>query len=373
MQKILALLVVGVLLGSLAASGLAVPLCSYTPPESRFGALDFGFSYRSFDDQYRDNRSNTIGGSFVLDFTNLFDSPSYGYNARASARLSYNQGELSYSGFGTGNYQLYWEKGDIFGFGGTVLRLSSAYKNPGLNVITGSGYGRFRDVTPLAKAMRIGEILLEMKSITKPLPDETLLAIAQEIGRQLEYEKFEQLVQKVAELIEKTGLVAARKLGAVELLRIEETIKAVGDKRLCGWDIRAGLGYEVSDPLGGPPDFLTRAELNYATAPSPAGQFLAKLEFNSSFEFMENYSVTGLVSYSHRISPALSYTASYAFLRLQQPAVESQPLDIHALELKLLFTGGAGWSLTANLSLQRASDYEDWVKEFSLSASYSVF
>lgn len=373
MRKILALLVAGVLLAGLAVSGRAVPLCSYLPPESRFGALDLGFSYRSFDDQYRDNRSNTIGGSFALDFTNLFDSPSYGYNARANARLSYNQGEVSYSGLGTGNYQLYWEKGDIFGFGGAVLRLSSAYKAPGLNVITGSGYGRFRDVTPLAKAIRIGELLLEMKSISKPLPDETLLAIAQEIGRRVEYEKLEQLVQKVAELIEKTGLVAAGKLGAVELLRIEETIEATGDKRLCGWDLRAGLGYEVSDPLGGPPDFLTQAELNYAAAPSPASQLLAKLEFISSFEFMENYSISGLMSYSQRLSPNLSYTASYAFLRLQQPAIESQPLDIHALELKLLFTGGAGWALTANLSLQRASDYEDWVKEFSLSASYSVF
>jgi hypothetical protein len=373
MRKVLALLIAGVLLGGLAAGGLAVPLCSYTPPESRYGALDLGFSYRSFDDQYRDNRSNTIGGSFVLDFMNLFDSASYGYNARANARLSYNQGEMSYSGLGTGNYQLYWEKGDIFGFGGAVLRLSSAYRAPGVNIITGSGYGRFRDVTPLAKAMRIGGMLLEMKSLKGPLPDEALLAIAQEIGRQVEYEKLEQLVQKVAELIEKTGLVAAGKLGAVELLRIEEAIKAAGDKRLCGWDIRAGLGYEVSDPLGGPPDFLTRAELNYATAPSLDSQLLAKLELNSSFEFMENYSISGLVSYSQRVSPTLSYTASYAFLRLQQPGAAPQPLDIHALELKLLFTGGAGWSLTADLSLQRASDYEDWVKEFSLSASYSVF
>ncbi len=221
--------------------------------------------------------------------------------------------------------------------------------------------------------MRIGELLLEMKSLKGQLPDETLLAIAQEIGRKLEYEAVEQLVQKVAELIEGTGLVAAGKLGAVELLRIEETITSVGDKRLCGWDIRAGLGYEVSDPMGGPPDFLTQAELNYAVAPSPDGQFLAKLEFNSSFEFMENYSLSGLVSYSHRASPNLSYTASYAFLRFQQPALEPQPLDIHALDLKLLFKGGAGWSLTAGLSLQRASDYEDWVKEFSLSASYNVF
>lgn len=372
MRRILALLVAGLLVAGSAVSGPAVPLCNYVPPESRYMTLNLGFNYRSFDDQYRESRSNTIGGSFALDFTSLFDSTPYGYNGRASARLSYNQGELSYSGFGSGSYQLFWERGDLFGFGSAILRLSSAYKSPGLNVITGSGYGRFRDVTPLAKALQIGELLLEMKSLKGALPDETLLAVAREIGRQIEYEEIAQLVQEVARLIEETGLVTAGKLGAVELLGIQEAIKAVGDKRLCGWDLRAGLGYEVSDPFGGPPDFLTQAELNYAAAPSPDAQLLAKLEFSSSFEFLENYSLSGLVSYTRQASRALGYTASYAFLRFHQPAREPQPLDIHLLELRILFKGETGWSLAADLSLQRASDFEDWVKEFSLTASYTV-
>jgi len=367
------LLLVGLLLGTVAVGGLAIPLCNYTPPESRFTTLGLSFDYRFFDDQYRDNRNNLTSGSFALGFINLFDSASYGYNISLDAKIGYNQGGLSYSGIGSGSYQMYLEEGDLFGFGSAVLRASSAYENFGLNVITGSGYGRFRDVTPLAKAMKIGDLLLEMGSITGPLPDETLTAVAQEIGRRIEYEELEQLVSKVAELIEGTGLVTAEggKLGAVELLRIAELIEAVGDKRLCGFDFRGGLGYEVIDPMGGPQDFLTFAGFNYAFASDPSTQFLVKLDFTSSFEIFENYSLSGLATYAYRVSPALSYTASYTFLRTKQPAEE--PIDNHLLDLKALFHLGAGWSLTADFSLKWEKGYEEWTKEFSITANYNLF
>jgi hypothetical protein len=367
------LLLVGFLLSSLTVGGLAIPICSYTSPESRYTTLGLSFNYRFFDDQYRDNRNNMTSGSLALDFTNLFDSASYGYNVGVNTKISYNRGELSYSGISSGSYQMYLTEGDLFGFGSAVLRASSAYENPGLNVITGSGYGRFRDVTPLAKAMRIEETLLEMGSITGPLPDGTLTAIAQEIGRRIEYEEIERLVEKVAELIEGTGLVTAEegKLGAVELLRIAELIEVVGDKRLCGFDFRGGLGYEVIDPMGGPQDFLAFAGFNYAFASDPNTQFLVKLDFTSSFEIFENYSLSGLATYAYRASPTLSYAASYTFLRTKQPTEE--PIDSHLLDLKALFQAGAGWSLTADFSLKWESDWEEWSKEFSITANYTVF
>jgi hypothetical protein len=371
MRKVLALCVAGLLLGGLAIGGLAVPLCSYTQPESRYTSLNLALTYRFFDDQYRDNRGNITTGSVALDYIKLFDSSSYGYNSSANFKVSYNEGALSYSGIGSGSYQMYADGRDLFGFGSLVLRSSTAYKNLGLNAITGAGYGRFRDVTPLAKAMRIGEMLLGMKSISKALPDETLMAIAQEIGKRIEYEKLEQLVQKVAGLIEKTGLVTAGKLGALELLRIEEAIVAVGDERLCGWDIRAGVGYEVFDPLGHAQDFLAFAGANYAAAPSPSAQLLAKVDFSSSFEVLENYSLSAVLSYFHRAGPALSYTFSYSFLRLKQPAEAA--VDSQAVDLKALFQVSGGWNVSAGLSLKWESGYEDWAKEFSITANYTVF
>ena len=373
MRRFPILLLVGLLLSTIAVGGLAVPLCSYTPPESRFMTLGLGFDYRFFDDRYHDNRNNMASGSLALDFISLFDSASYGYNIAVNTKIAYNRGESSYSGIGSGSYRMYLTEGDLFGFGSAVLRVSSAYKNLGLSVVTGSGYGRFRDVTPLAKAMRIGDLLVEMGSLSGPLPDETLIAIAQEIGRRIEYEEIEQLVEKVAELIEGTGLVTTEggKLGAVELLRIAELIEAVGDKRLCGFDFRGGLGYEVIDPLGGPQDFLTFAGGNYAFASDPNAQFLVKLDFTSSFEIFENYSLSGLATYAYRVSPALSCSASYALLRTKQPTEE--PVDSHSLDLRALFHPDAGWGLTADFSLKWESGYDEWSKEFSITANYTLF
>jgi hypothetical protein len=371
MRRVLALLVVGMLVGGVALGGSAAPLCSYAPPESRYMTLGLGFDYRLFDDQYRDNRANITAGSFSLDFARLFDSASYGYSSSANVKASYNNGVLSYSGISSGSYQMYLREGDLFGFGSVVLRGSSAYKNPGLNAITGSGYGRFRDVTPLAKAMRIGEILLEMKSLTKPLADDTLIAVAQEIGKRVELEKIEQLVQSIAGLIEKTGLVAAGKLGAVELLRIEETIEAVGDERLCGWDLRGGLGYEVLDPLGQAQDFLVFAGANYARTRNPNRQFLAKIDFSSSFKFLEDYSLSALLSYTLRASATLIYALTHTILRTKQPAEE--PVDSQLFDLKALFQASGGWNLTADFSLKWESGYQHWAKEFSITANYTVF
>lgn len=373
MRKIAALLIMGTLLVSPSFVGVAIPLCSYTLPESRYTAFDLSLDYRFLDDRYHDDHSNVNSGSLTLDLINLFDSASYGYDVTIDAKISYNMGELAYDGIGSGSYRMYLAEGELFGFGSAVLRASSTYKNPGINAVTGSGYGRFRDVTPLAKAMKIEETLLDEGSITDPLPDETLTAIAQETGGWIEYADVKELVQNVAELIEGTRLVTSEdgKLGAVEILWIEELIKEVGYRRLCGWDVRGGLGYEVMDPQGGPRDFLALAGFNYAAAPNPNAQFRVKLDFTSSFEIFENYSLNGLAIYNHRASPTLRYSASYAFLRTTQPMEEA--IDSHTINLRAIFQAGGGWSLTADFSLKWENGYEQWSKEVSITANYTVF
>lgn len=374
MRKFSILLLVGLLLGGLAVSGLAIPLCSYTLPKSHYSALDLMLDYRSFDDQYHDNHSNVNSGSLSASFIDLRDSASYGMDLALDVRVGYNSGELSYDGLGSGSYRMYPAEGDLFGFGSAIVHLSSAFKGPGVSAITGSGYGRFRDVTPLAKALKIGNVLLEMGSLTGPLPDETLTAIAQEIGKRVEYPSTDELIAKIAELVEGTGLVAAEsgKLGASAVLKIAELIEEAGYRRLCGWDVRGGIGYELIDPLGGPQDFLAFAGLNYALATAPDIQVLFKLDFTSSFKIFEEYSLSGLATYIYRVNPTMSYSASYTFLRTKG-AADEEPVDSHTLGLEAVLHLSTGWSLTADFNLKWESDYEEWSKELSLTANYSLF
>ncbi|MFQ6117725.1 MAG: hypothetical protein ACE5LQ_05595, partial [Candidatus Bipolaricaulia bacterium] len=70
-------------------------------------------------------------------------------------------------------------------------------------------------------------------------------------------------------------------------------------------------------------------------------------------------------------SPSLSYSASYTFL--QTKGVGEKPLDSYALGLEAAFQASGGWSMTADFSLKWESDYEQWSKELSITANYSLF
>jgi hypothetical protein len=366
MRRTFVLLVCFVVIGNWA---FGVEICDYLPPESRYASLDISLGYRFFDDQFADDRYNVNTGDLGVDFTSLFDSVSYGYNLGVDAKASYTKDGITYGAIGSGNYQMYLAEGDLFGFGGITLRASTLYKAIGVNVVSGSGYGRFRDVTPLAKTMKIEDMLLDMGSLTQPLPDETLQAVAVEIGRRIEYPDIKELVKKVAEIIEATGLVVEAKLGAVELLRIEEIILQIGDSRLCGWDVRGGLGYEVVDPWHGERDFITFAAFNYALPPNPWSQFLVKLDFSSSFEIFDNYSLSGLATYTHRLSPDTDLNLSYSFLRNKPP--EQQPLDSHTFNVGVVLGGDI--NLAAGLSLKLETGYDEWAKELRITVNYTVF
>ncbi len=371
------ILVLVLLMALLAVSGtigtaLAIPLCNYTPAESRYASLTASLNFRYFDDQYRDT-PDVSSGTLTLNYTSLFDSADSGYDSRVDAKVSYNDGEVAYSGVGSGSYRMYLDPGDLFAFGSAVLYLSSDYTSPGLSVVSGTGYGRFRDVTPLAKAIKVSETLLEMGSLSAALDDETLLAIAQEIGKRAEYPDIKDLVHKVIELINATGLVATEtgELGPVEALRIEEIIQAVGDLRLCGWDVRAGIGYEVLNPYGEPQEFLKFAGANYAIAPDIHSQFLARLDFTSPLMSFASYTLTVAADYTYRINSELTFAAGHTFLRTKP--VGEEPMDVQVIDFKGIYTGGANWTLTAELAFRWETGFEEWTKEFTITVDYTIF
>ncbi len=369
-------LIIAVLLAGWAFSGLgwALPLCNYIPPESHYSTMRIGINYRYFDDQYRDDRANISTGTLAVSYTTLFDSATSGYDGKVDTKISYNNGTLAYGAVGSGSYRMYLAQGDLFAFGSTVLRASSDYASPGLSVVSGTGYGHFRDVTPLAKAMRISEMLLGMGSISAGLDDDTLLAIAQEIDRRAEYPDIKDLVQKVIELINATGLVTTEtgELGPVEALRIEEIIEETGYLRLCGWDVRAGIGYEVLSPYGEPGDFLKFAGLNYAIAPEVHSQFLAKVDFTSPLMDFESYMISAVADYTYRINPRMTFAASHTFLRTKLPG-QDEPVDAQLIDLRGTFHGEAGWTLTTELVLRWETGFEEWTKELTVAVSYTVF
>lgn len=347
------------------------PLCGYTPPRSEFRDLKLSANYRYYNDQFRDNRDNVNSGSLRASFSRLLDAPAFGLSQQANLKLDLTRDTLSYQADGAMNVRAYLEQTNFFGFVGAEAQGATTFISPGLRVSAGLGYGRFKDVTALSKALKIQERLLGLKALAAPLPAAVLFELADTIGRRVEFPDLASLVQRLEEIIEASGFVSQGQLGAVALLRIEEIVNETADEKLCGWELRFGMGYELLDSQGGSRDWLTLASFEYALAPAPRSQFKSSLRFSSSLALLEDYVLIAQANYAFRISESIDAQASYNFVRTQLKT--RTPLDIQSIDLRLTFQVQANLNLAIQLEFTLASDFEEWTQGLTITANYDLF
>lgn len=347
------------------------PLCGYTPPRSEFRDLKLSANYRYYNDQFTDNRDNVNSGSLRASFSRLLDAPAFGLSQQVNLKLDLTRDTLNYQADGAMSLRAYLEQTNFFGFVGTEAQGATTFINPGLRISAGLGYGRFKDVTALSKALKIQERLLALKAISAPLSTTVLFELADVIGRRVEFPDLASLVQRLEEIIEAKGGVPQGQLGAVALLRIEEIITETADEKLCGWELRLGVGYELLDPYKGTRDWLTLASFEYALAPAPRSQFKSSLRFSSSLALLEDYVLIAQTNYAFRISETIDAQAAYTFVRTQIKARAS--LDIQSLDLRLTFQVQANLNLAVQFEFTLASDFEEWTQGLTITANYDLF
>jgi hypothetical protein len=347
------------------------PLCGYTPPRSEFRDLKLSANYRYYNDQFKDDRDNVNSGSLRASFARFLDAPSFGLSQQANLKLDMTKEAFNYQAEGSVNWRAYVEQTNFFGFAGMESQGATVFKNPGVRASAGVGYGRFKDVTALSKALKIQERLVGLKALSAPLPADALFELADTIGRRLEFSDVASLVQRLEEVIEASGFVPQGQLGAIALLRIEEIVNETADEKLCGWELRLGGGYELLDPQGGNRDWLTLASFEYALAPAPRSQFKSSFRFSSSLALLEDYVLVAQASYSFRISETIDTQTSYNFVRTK-PNMRS-PLDIQSIDLRLTFQVQANLNLALQLEFTLASDFEEWTQGLTITANYDLF
>ncbi|MBT5714556.1 hypothetical protein HOI71_26145, partial [Candidatus Poribacteria bacterium] len=118
--------------------------------------------------------------------------------------------------------------------------------------VLGVGFGRFINATPLAKAVRMEEWLLESGLLLDDLPAETLIELAQVIQREGEFrdrhgETYRQDWYAAMEVsIRDSGMLIPPKLDAMALLRMDEVLgrERIFD-RFFGWELSAGASRQV--------------------------------------------------------------------------------------------------------------------------------
>jgi hypothetical protein len=212
-------------------------------------------------------------------------------------------------------------------------------------------------------------MLLDLGALEGPLTDETLQALAQELGR-----NDLSLADKITDLeklIEGTRLVAGGSLGARALLQMEEIITSQEEARLCGWEIRITIGLKVSD--------LSRPQLsealvvnwNYALVPDPVSQWVASARLDSDSKLLAHYSLQASVNYGRRIRDNWRVRVDYTFTR--DRSAPSAALDRHRLSGTMILQLSPGLSLTVSGGLIYETGYERPASNLAVQFSYDIF
>ena len=359
--------ILGVLFIGVVAFGAPLSLCDYHSPQTSLTDLKLSMSYRYFDNPAMAG-VEVNSGKIGLDYSQLFDSPDYGFTLSGNGSIDLDNFAIAGGlGQGSGTFRYYLsEDMPIFGFGGADASYALGQTKPGLSVSVGVGYGRFSDVTPLAKAMNIQKDLLKLGAISDPLSDDTLMAIAEEIGKRVEYPTIKDLVAAIEPIIEQTAGVT---LGARALLTVEDDILATGDQASCGWALQAGLGYELIDAYGGAQDVLVTISGDASLAPAPGSQLTLHGTFYGPFDIAAENTLNVTASYDYALKEDVNLIINYQLQRVQ-PLGRSVS-DSQSVTASVAFNiGGANVALQAGLS--KGVGATDWSKELTISAGMDL-
>lgn len=364
-------LALSILLGGVAS---AMPLCDYRSPRTDLSNLGMSFSYHYRNDPYSLAVQDVNTGELKVDYTRLFDSPDFGFNASVNSDITISLPDVFTSETDAeGSLKLYLAPNSpFFGFAGGEGKTSSSYEQVGLTARAGMGYGRFTDVTPLAKAMKIDAVLVERGSLSGPSHPRDVEAMAYEIDSEASYATLADLLSVLAEILDAAGQTKSGGLDALDLYEMGKIVEDAAYSRYCGGEGKLGLAYELLDPMKGPNDLLASAELNYAFATTPRAQALVQGKLSTAYDVRRTFQLGLSLTYDYLVTDTLNVRSSYGFSRETfrsldaPPGEEGEQMDAHRLAVALTFTpiDSASFSVTARL--EHLPDYREWKAEVTL-------
>jgi len=356
-------------IGSATRATVLTP-CDYTPAESRLMSLALQGSLQWLDDAFLSDVADMVTGSLLTDFVQLFESLPFGYRLDGRADLAFSATAFSLELSGGSNFKWYVHD-NTFAIGAIDARYAEM-GGMALDVTGGLGYGRFRDVTPLSRAIRIQNTLLDERLLLAPLTDGVLQTMARTIGR-IDMALPDKMVALERLLVE-TGLVQNDDLGARGLFLIEGIATSPMEARLCGWDVQFRLGVAAS---GFPSPQFSEAVVvsgNYAIVPDPVSQFQANARLLTRVTKLDAYLLEGSLFYGRRIREDWRIRASYDFsLDCTRTEESKEPVHDHRLLISLLGQVSSRFSLTIDGELRYQTGDEELTKSLTVHFNYDVF
>jgi hypothetical protein len=328
------------------AQQTSLTVCEYEPPGSRISDLSARGSFNWYDGPYADDRNRTIVASLSADYGGLVSSEASAQQVEAHGEIHGSNAGWAVDLTGSGSLRAFLD-GDLFGVGEIGVDASDG-AGLEIDLTAGVGKGRFRDVTPLAKAIRIQNQLLDLGELLAPVSNATLLALAQIIGEVGPTD--DEKIVRLAERLVATDLTWGEELDVRGLLEVKGILASDDATRLCGNDVQARIG--ASAMLL--PEFSIAATgillVRYAVVPDPVTQIESNAEAKIRLARPEEMNLNGNVAYTRRLPSGWTARAEYR-LRLDRMWTDRSATALsHALSASLTTQvfGDVGLSIVAD-------------------------
>jgi len=350
------------LLSAMTVPTAALSLCDFRIPTTDLTHLFLTMNYAYLNEP--DTSTIDVSyGRFSFTFSHIHAEPDRALNVGSTSeftiehlRLDGILGEVNLTS------RFYVSDEDaLYVFGEVKGDYSSASGRPGLELRIGAGFGRLTDVTPLVRAVRIGQMLNDDLVLSGPLSDDALQEIAQLIGQEAEFPGLGELVSRIESIIETEAAVT---LNARSLLAIAEQIRSTEVSQQCGWATQLGLGYEILRRFGDSRQLLLTLSTNIARPLSLESQIEIHGDVSRPLFVPSASALSASILYGRRLSDATRLVAEYALQRVQRPGQE--PVVGETIEARILFDLGP-ISVTASGSLSRGTGMSGWVESIAIS------
>lgn len=203
----------------------------------------------------------------------------------------------NYSGYAAATYDKYFDPASSpafwYGQGSVEVQQKgdddyAGLKNPRVKLSGGLGYGRVVNVTPMAKAMRLVEALVENGNLSIIPSANTYQQVASIIDKEEEYrkkydERYEQYWIRDIQAALGQNISAAGTIRAYEVLTDERI-----STRKFGWDVRGGLGIVANNFKGNSGNPFMELQGNYYYPVSNRTQFSNEARLSAELDDDDN-------------------------------------------------------------------------------------
>lgn len=268
---------------------------------------------------------------------------------------------------------------NFFGYAGVTASHVEGYKQIDSRGSVGVGYGRFIAATAFAKAIRIDQFLLKEGVITGHLSKADLIKLGNIIEREGEFQDMHGSAYRpywyeaMEEVITASGKFKGEGLGAMGILRMDEVLfQEVIHDRYYGWDVRVGVGHEITTFDESDPEGSVEAGFSFAYPMGLKSQINHRTDYNTPFDNMgEAYGITSVTDYIYEVSNRIDFIGSYQ-LQYDKASADDDAIDSHSIRAGFIFyiENQINVALTSQLSKDGDSD---WYTNTSVSVGYRVF